>query len=104
MSSFRKWLLQLLLQDSILILILLKICHYLPVGKGKLPKRPLGKTGHMVGIYSLGGQATIETPGKEELSVQIINRAIDLGINYIDTAAWYGRPTAYNYTGRGTWS
>ncbi len=41
----------------------------------------------MVGIYSLGGQATIETPGKEELSVQIINRAIDLGINYIDTAA-----------------
>ena len=48
----------------------------------------------MVGIYSLGGQATLETPGKEELSVQIINRAIDLGINYIDTAAWYGRPTA----------
>ena len=47
----------------------------------------------MVGIYSLGGQAAIETPGKEELSVQIINRAIDLGINYIDTAAWYGRPT-----------
>jgi aryl-alcohol dehydrogenase-like predicted oxidoreductase len=63
------------------------------VGKGSLPKRPLGKTGHMVGIYSLGGQAAIETPGKEELSVQIINRAIDLGINYIDTAAWYGRPT-----------
>jgi hypothetical protein len=61
---------------------------------GKLPKRALGRTGHMVGIYSLGGQATLETPGKEELSVQIINRAIDLGINYIDTAAWYGRPTA----------
>jgi aryl-alcohol dehydrogenase-like predicted oxidoreductase len=61
---------------------------------GKMPVRPLGKTGHMVGIYSLGGQATLETPGKEELSVQIINKAIDLGINYIDTAAWYGRPTA----------
>jgi hypothetical protein len=49
--------------------------------KGKLPVRPLGRTGHMVGIYSLGGQATLETIGKEELSVQIINRAIDLGIN-----------------------
>jgi aryl-alcohol dehydrogenase-like predicted oxidoreductase len=61
---------------------------------GKMPVRPLGKTGHMVGIYSLGGQATLETPGKEELSVQIINKAIDLGINYIDTAAWYGRSTA----------
>lgn len=62
-------------------------------GKGKLPLRPLGKTGHMVGIYSLGGQASIETPGKEELSIEIINRAIDLGINYIDTAAAYGRAT-----------
>jgi len=62
--------------------------------KGKMPKRPLGKTGHMVCIYSLGGQAAIETPGKEELSVQIINRAIDLGINYIDTAAAYGRASA----------
>ena len=62
--------------------------------EGKMPTRPLGKTGYMVGIYSLGGQAALETPGKEELSVQIINKAIDLGINYIDTAAWYGRPTA----------
>jgi uncharacterized protein len=59
--------------------------------KGKLPLRPLGRTGYMAGIYSLGGQAAIETPGKEELSVRIINRAIDLGINYIDTAAVYGR-------------
>jgi hypothetical protein len=59
--------------------------------KSKLPVRPLGKTGHMVTIYSLGGQGSIETPGKEDLSVEIINRAIDLGINYIDTAAAYGR-------------
>jgi hypothetical protein len=61
--------------------------------KGKLPVRPLGKTGEMVGIYSLGGQASIEIPGKEDISVEIINRAIDLGINYIDTAAAYGRAT-----------
>jgi aryl-alcohol dehydrogenase-like predicted oxidoreductase len=62
--------------------------------KTKMAVRPLGKTGYMVGIYSLGGQAAIETPGKEDLSVQIVNRAIDLGINYIDTAAAYGRTTA----------
>jgi aryl-alcohol dehydrogenase-like predicted oxidoreductase len=61
--------------------------------KGKMPLRPLGKTGYKVGIYSLGGQASIETPGKEDLSVEIVNRAIDLGINYIDTAAVYGRTT-----------
>ncbi len=61
--------------------------------KGTLPKRPLGKTGHMVGIFSLGGQASIEVPGREDIALDIINRAIDLGINYIDTAAAYGRQT-----------
>jgi predicted aldo/keto reductase-like oxidoreductase len=64
-----------------------------PETVAKMPLRPLGKTGHMVGIYSLGAQATVETPGKEELAVEIVNRAIDLGINYIDTAAAYGRST-----------
>lgn len=61
--------------------------------RGKLPKRPLGRTGHMVGIYSLGGQASVEIPGKEDIALDIINRAIDLGVNYIDTAAAYGRAT-----------
>lgn len=66
---------------------------FLALKNGKLPTRPLGKTGHMVGIYSLGGQGSIEIPGKEDISAEIINRAIDLGINYIDTAAAYGRQT-----------
>ncbi|HCC70622.1 MAG TPA: aldo/keto reductase [Bacteroidales bacterium] len=60
---------------------------------GAMPLRKLGKTGHKVGIYSLGGQATIETPGKEEMAVELVNKALDLGINYIDTAAAYGRST-----------
>jgi len=55
-----------------------------------MPTRSLGKTGYKVGIFSLGGQAAIETPGMEEVSEKIINRAIDLGVNYIDTAAAYG--------------
>lgn len=63
------------------------------VRKGRLPRRPLGKTGHMVSLYSLGGQGSIEVPGREDISVEIINRALDLGINYIDTAAAYGRQT-----------
>ncbi len=57
---------------------------------GAMPTRSLGKTGYKVGILSLGGQATLEIKGKEEESEKIINRAIDLGINYIDTAASYG--------------
>jgi predicted aldo/keto reductase-like oxidoreductase len=55
-----------------------------------MPTRNLGKTGYQVGIFSLGGQATLEVKGNEKESVEIINRAIDLGVNYIDTAAGYG--------------
>jgi predicted aldo/keto reductase-like oxidoreductase len=55
-----------------------------------MPTRSFGKTGYKVGILSLGGQATIERKGTEEESEKIINRAIDLGVNYIDTAASYG--------------
>lgn len=57
-----------------------------------LPGRPLGRTGHMPGLFSLGGQASIEQADKHDVSIAIINRAIDLGVNYIDTAAAYGRP------------
>ena len=56
-----------------------------------MTERPLGSTGHRVRLFSLGGQATLEQPGREEESAAIINRALDLGVNYIDTAAAYGR-------------
>jgi hypothetical protein len=55
-----------------------------------MPTRSFGKTGYKVGVLSLGGQATLEMKGTEEESEKIINRAIDLGVNYIDTAASYG--------------
>jgi len=55
-----------------------------------MPTRPFGKTGYDVSIFSLGGQAALETPGEEDLSEEIINRALDLGVNYIDTSAYYG--------------
>jgi len=56
-----------------------------------MPERPLGRTGYNVRIFSLGGQAALETAGMHDESIAIINRAIDLGVNYIDTAAAYGR-------------
>jgi aryl-alcohol dehydrogenase-like predicted oxidoreductase len=58
--------------------------------KPKIPQRRLGKTGAKVGIYSLGAQATVEQVGMREQAIEIVNRCIDLGINYIDTSAWYG--------------
>jgi predicted aldo/keto reductase-like oxidoreductase len=55
-----------------------------------MPTRSFGQTGYKIGILSLGGQATLEKEGTEDESERIINRAIDLGVNYIDTAASYG--------------
>lgn len=64
-----------------------------------MPERPLGKTGHSVRLFSLGGQATLEKSGTRDESLAIINRAIDLGVNYIDTAAAYGRGISQTYIG-----
>lgn len=55
-----------------------------------LPSRVLGKTGYRVSLLSLGGQATLEAEGHGDDSVTIINRAIDLGVNYLDTSPAYG--------------
>jgi hypothetical protein len=55
-----------------------------------MPTRNLGRTGYRVGIFSLGGQAAIEQPDNEAVAVPIIERALDRGVNYVDTAAAYG--------------
>ena len=72
---------------------------YNPRTHQAMPMRNLGKTGYRVGILSLGGQATLEIPGKEAESVAIINRAIDLGVNYIDSAAGYGNGASEKHIG-----
>ena len=61
-----------------------------PMTDRAMPTRNLGRTGYRTGIFSLGGQATIEQPGKEAEATALVNRAIDLGVNYVDTAAAYG--------------
>lgn len=61
-----------------------------PATAAAMPTRNLGRTGHAVGIFSLGGQAAIEQPRNEQVAVPIIERALDLGVNYCDTSARYG--------------
>jgi hypothetical protein len=63
-----------------------------------MPTRNLGRTGFSVGIFSLGGQAAVEQPDNEALAVAIVERALDLGVNYIDTAARYGGDTPWSQT------
>ena len=71
----------------------------LSLGAQAMPARPFGRTGHQVRLFSLGGQATLEKPGTHDESIAIINRAIDLGVNYIDTAAAYGQGISQTYIG-----
>ena len=50
-----------------------------------MPLRNLGRTGYKAGIFSLGGQAALERAHNEAIAVPIVERALDLGVNYIDT-------------------
>jgi len=61
-----------------------------PATADAMPTRNLGRTGHRVAIFSLGGQAAIEQPDNQAVAVPIVERAIDHEVNYIDTAALYG--------------
>jgi aryl-alcohol dehydrogenase-like predicted oxidoreductase len=67
-----------------------------------IPTRNLGKTGYKAGIFSLGGQAALEKPDNFDAAVPIIERALDLGVNYIDTSSIYGGPDRWSeqYVGR----
>lgn len=73
-----------------------------PSTQAALPTRNLGKTGYKVGIFSLGGQAALEKPNNFDVAVPIIERALDLGVNYIDTSSIYGGPDRWSeqYVGR----
>jgi hypothetical protein len=57
-----------------------------------MPTRNLGRTGHRVGLFSLGGQSALERPDNEAVAVPLVERALDLGVNYLDTASIYGGP------------
>lgn len=73
-----------------------------PRTQAAMPTRNLGKTGHKVGIFSLGGQSAVEKPNNFDVAVPLIERALDLGVNFIDTAPFYGRPERWSeqYIGR----
>jgi aryl-alcohol dehydrogenase-like predicted oxidoreductase len=61
-----------------------------------MPTRNLGRTGHRTGIFSLGGQSAIERANNEAAAVPLVERALDLGVNYIDTSSIYGGPDRWS--------
>src|SRR5580704_17837857 len=73
-----------------------------PPRREPMPTRNLGKTGYKVGVFSLGGQASLEHAHNEDVAVPVIEKALDLGVNYIDTSSIYGGPERWSeqYVGK----
>jgi aryl-alcohol dehydrogenase-like predicted oxidoreductase len=60
-----------------------------------LLKRRLGKTGIDVTILGLGGEGVLRTFGRDKEAYALINRAIDLGISYFESARAYSGSETY---------
>ncbi len=60
-----------------------------------LPKRTLGKTGVEISTLGLGGEGILRTFNKEKEAVSLIQRAIDLGITYFESARIYSGSESY---------
>ncbi len=60
-----------------------------------IPRRPLGRTGHDVTQFALGGEGVLRTHGRMAEAVAVIHRALDQGVNYCDTAPAYAGSLDY---------
>ena len=60
-----------------------------------IKKRTLGKTGFEATIMGLGGEGVLRSFGYEKEAYELINRAIDLGINYFESARAYDGSESY---------
>jgi uncharacterized protein len=67
---------------------------------GKLPTRVLGKTGVRVSILAMGGGSRFLMYKEEDRALEALNRAFDLGINYMDTAYGYGNGLSEERVGK----
>jgi len=69
--------------------------RFLPKEESMLPKRSLGKTGVEVTILGLGGEGILRSFGQEKEAVALIQRALDLGITYFESARAYSGSESY---------
>ncbi|MGC1454704.1 MAG: aldo/keto reductase [Nitrospirota bacterium] len=60
-----------------------------------IPTRILGRTGQSVSLLGLGGEGVLRTFGQDKDASALINRALDLGITYCESARAYSGSEAY---------
>jgi predicted aldo/keto reductase-like oxidoreductase len=60
-----------------------------------IPSRTLGRTGQKVTLLGLGGEGVLRTVGQDKAASALINRALDLGITYCESARAYSGSEAY---------
>ena len=81
-------------------LLLLKDIAGATPSKNSLPSRTLGRTGAKVSILAFGCGSRFLMYKDEDSATAILNRAIDSGITYLDTAYAYGDGESETRVGR----
>jgi aryl-alcohol dehydrogenase-like predicted oxidoreductase len=71
------------------LLLLKDVAGAMPAS-GQIPTRTLGRTGAKVSILAFGCGSRFLMYKEEDAATEILNRAIDMGISYLDTAYAYG--------------
>jgi len=70
-----------------------------PDAKTGMPTRVLGRTGARVSILAFGCGSRFLAYGEEEKAQAALNKALDLGITYVDTAYGYGDGKSETWVG-----
>jgi aryl-alcohol dehydrogenase-like predicted oxidoreductase len=60
-----------------------------------IPTRILGRTGQRVTLLGLGGEGVLRTHGRDREAYALINRALDLGVTYCESARAYSGSEDY---------
>lgn len=68
--------------------------------KGSMPTRMLGSTGARVSILAFGSGSRFLMYKEEDKALEALNRALDLGITYVDTAFGYGNGKSEERVGK----
>ena len=65
-----------------------------------MPMRTLGKTGQKVSVLAFGSGSRWLAYKDEDKALAAMSKALDLGINYVDTAYAYGNGQSETWAGK----